>query len=66
METLKKIDPKIVEANKGYYQIKKEEIYNGIQLCRENAIKLYDAALITAKELRTYGAANSLMILTVE
>lgn len=60
------IDSRIIAANKDYYQIDKHEVFRGIQLCRENAINLFEAAERVKRASGRNGTANSLMILSAE
>lgn len=66
MQSIKKELSKeeIENLNRHYYQIAKQEIFKGIELCRVNAKSQFYAAL--KLETDNYGLANSLLILSAE
>ena len=49
-----------------YYELRRENIYTGFQLCRANSKSLYDSAQVVSNSVGNYGTANSLLILAAE
>lgn len=60
----KKTEQEIERINSSFYQIDKNEIFDGIKLCRLNTQNLFNSAIQVGAD--NYGLANSLLILCSE